>query len=92
MIRLIAIKVNPLIEVAKREIFEESGLKVKDSDSIDDVSEFSQDEAEGSELFNGYELVGRKEAAEIFRSERDKYGNFVSIATWVVLAHFLLEE
>ena len=60
--------------------------------SIDDVSEFSQDGAEGSELFNGYELVGRKEAAEIFRSGRDKYGNFFSIATWVVLAHFLLED
>ena len=112
-------KDDPLIEAAKREVFEESGLKVKDSDSIevinpcafsspgmtdesnaflcarisiDDVSEFSQDGAEGSELFNGYELVGRKEAAEIFRSGRDKYGNFFSIATWVVLAHFLLED
>ena len=112
-------KDDPLIEAAKREIFEESGLKVKDSDSIevinpcafsspgmtdesnaflcahisiDDVSEFSQDGAEGSELFNGYELVGRKEAAEIFRNGRDKYGNFFSIATWVVLAHFLLED
>ena len=59
--------------------------------SIDEL-EFSHDGAEGSELFNGYELVGRKEAAEIFRSGRDKYGNFFSIATWVVLAHFLLED
>lgn len=112
-------KDDPLIEAAKREIFEESGLNVKDSDSvevinpcafsspgmtdesraflcahisIDDESEFSHDGAEGSELFNGYELVGRKEASEIFRSGRDKYGYFFSIATWVVLAYFLLED
>ena len=64
---------------------------VKENDSIEDLSEFSQDGAEGSELFNGYELVGRKEASELFRSGRDKYGSFFSIATWVVLAHFLLE-
>ncbi len=85
-------KDDPLIEAAKREIFEESCLKVKDSDCIDDVSEFSQDGAEGSELFKGYELVGRKEVVEIFRNGRDKYGNFFSIATRVVLAHFLLED
>ena len=35
---------------------------------------------------------GIEEAAEIFRSGRDKYGNFFSIATWVVLAYFIMNE
>ena len=108
---------DPLITAAKREIFEESGLKVKDSDSIEvinpcafsspgmtdesnaflcarisveNISEFSQKGAEGSELFNGYELIGKNEASKIFKSGRDKYGNFFSIATWIVLAYFLM--
>jgi ADP-ribose pyrophosphatase len=107
---------DPLTAAAKREIFEESGLRVKDTDRIEvvnpcafsspgmtdesnaflyahikvqDLSELSQEGAEGSELFSGYELVNKEEALKLFASGRDKYGNFFSIATWVVLAVFI---
>ena len=110
---------NPLIEAAKREIFEECGLTVKDSDVIkvinpcafsspgmtdesnaflyarittDDESAITQAGAEGTELFGGYELVDRQEAKKLFDTGRDKNGNFYSIATWVVLAYFLMEK
>jgi ADP-ribose pyrophosphatase len=109
-------KADPLITAAKREIYEESGLRVKDSDRIevinpcafsspgmtdesnaflyanikvDDLTGLSQDGAEGSEMFRGYELIDKAEAQKLFTGGRDKYGNFFSIATWIVLAIFL---
>ena len=108
---------EPLKRAAIREIYEESGLKFKDTDtirvinpcafsspgmtdesnaflyaeiSIDNESELSQEGAEGSELFGGYELVDRKEARKLFSTGRDRYGNFYSLSTWVVLAYFLM--
>ena len=45
--------------------------------------------AEGSELFDGFELLDREQALEIFRTGRDKHGNFFSLAAWMVLGIFL---
>lgn len=112
-------KPDPLIAAAKREIFEESGLKVKDSDLIevvnpcafsspgmtdesnallyahiktDSISDLSQDGAEGSELFGGFELVDKAEARKLLTSGRDRYGNCFSISTLIVLTYFVMRE
>ena len=57
------------------------------SDSLD---ELNQNGAEGSELFNGFELLDRERAEKIFRTGRDEHGNFYSLATWMVLSIFLM--
>ena len=107
---------NPLISAAIREIHEETGLTVKESDSVrvlnpcalsspgmtdesnaflcaeitlDNLEDLNQSGAEGSELFDGFELLDRERAMEIFRTGRDEHGNFYSLATWMVLSIFL---
>ena len=107
---------DPLVSAAIREIREETGLTVKESDKVyvlnpcafsspgmtdesnaflcaeitlDHLDDLNQNGAEGSELFNGFELLDREQAREIFRTGRDKHGNFYSLAAWMVLGIFL---
>ena len=56
------------------------------TDSLDDLN---QNGAEGSERFDGFELLDRKRAQEIFRTGRDEHGNFYSLAAWMVLSIYL---
>ncbi len=107
---------NPLVTAAVREIREECGLTVKESDRItvlnpcafstpgmtdesnaflcaeitlDNLDDLNQNGAEGSELFDGFELLDRERAQEIFRTGRDEHGNFYSLAAWMVLSLYL---
>ena len=107
---------NPLVTAAVREIREECGLTVKESDrvtvlnpcafstpgmtdesnaflcaeiTLDNLDDLNQDGAEGSELFDGFELLDRERAQEIFRTGRDDHGNFYSLAAWMVLSIYL---
>ena len=107
---------NPLVNAAVREIREETGLTVKESDRVfvlnpcafstpgmtdesnaflcaeitpDSLDDLNQDGAEGSELFDGFELLDRERAQQIFRTGRDEHGNFYSLAAWMVLSIFL---
>ena len=107
---------DPLVTAAIREIHEECGLVVKETDkvtvlnqcafsspgmtdesnaflcaeiSVADISEVSQDGAEGTELFAGFELADIAEAERLFATGRDRNGNFFSLATWAVLGYFL---
>lgn len=57
--------------------------------TLDSLDALNQDGAEGSELFNGFELLDRQRAQEIFRTGRDAQGNFYSLAAWMVLSIFL---
>ncbi|MCQ2495628.1 MAG: NUDIX hydrolase [Lachnospiraceae bacterium] len=57
--------------------------------ALDNLDCLNQNGAVGSELFNGFELVNKEEARKLYRSGRDKYGNFYSLATWAVLAYFI---
>ena len=109
---------NPLYSAAVREIFEETGIKVAETDkitvlnpcafstpgmtdesnaflsadiSLADTSMLNQSGAVGSELFDGFELVDSDEAAGLYRSGRDKYGNTFSLATWAVLGWFVMQ-
>ena len=56
------------------------------ADSLDDLN---QNGAEGSELFDGFELLDRVRAQKIFRTGRDEHGNFYSLAAWMVLSIYL---
>ena len=107
---------DPLVSAAIREIREETGLTVKETDKVyvlnpcafsspgmtdesnaflcaeltlDSLDALNQNGAEGSELFNGFELLDRQRAQEIFRTGRDEQGNFYSLAAWMVLSIFL---
>ena len=57
--------------------------------TLDNLEELNQNGAEGSELFDGFELLDREHAKEIYRSGRDDHGNFYSLAAWTVLGIFL---
>lgn len=110
---------NPLLAAAKREIFEETGIRVSADDRIevlnpcafsspgmtDESNAFlcadvtvantdmlSQTGAVGSELFNGFELVTKREALALYRSGRDRFGNTFSLATWAILGFFATRE
>lgn len=107
---------DPLVSAAVREIKEETGLSVKESDrvyvlnpcafstpgmtdesnaflcaeiTLDSLETLNQNGAEGSELFDGFELLDRERARKIFASGRDEHGNFYSLAAWMVLGIFL---
>ena len=107
---------DPLVRAAIREIKEESGLTVKESDKVtvlnpcafctpgitdesnaflcaeitlEDLGELNQSGAVGAEQFDGFELLDRERARNIFRSGRDEHGNFYSLAAWMVLSIFL---
>ncbi len=57
--------------------------------TLDDVSSLSQEGAEGSELFDGFELLDKERARKIYEEGRDEHGNFYSLAAWMVLGIFL---
>ena len=107
---------DPLVSAAVREIREETGLTVKESDrvyvlnpcafstpgmtdesnaflcaeiTLDSLDDLNQDGAEGSELFDGFELLDRERAQRVFSTGRDDHGNFYSLAAWMVLSVFL---
>ncbi len=107
---------DPLVSAAVREIREETGLTVKESDrvyvlnpcafstpgmtdesnaflcaeiTLDSLEALNQNGAEGSELFDGFELLDRARAQKIFETGRDEHGNFYSLAAWMVLSIFL---
>lgn len=107
---------EPLIATAAREIKEETGLQIKQTDDIhvvnpfvystpgmtdesnalvcavidvDNLSQLNQDGAEGSECFDGFELVTKEKAREILKAGRDKADNFYSVFTWAALMYFV---
>lgn len=107
---------EPLVEAAIREIKEETGLTVKESDrvyvlnpcaystpgmtdesnaflcaeiTLDSLDELNQSGAQGSEMFDGFELLDRERAQQIYRTGRDDHGHFYSLAAWAVLGIFL---
>lgn len=98
-----------------REIYEETGIVVKDTDRVeivnpcvfstpgmsdesnalmlvvchlDDLSSLTQEHAEGSEVFDGFALLTKKEALELLKSGRDAKGDFYSAFTWMALTYF----
>jgi len=108
----------PLITAAKREIKEETGLEIRDTDKISvmnpflfstpgmtdesnglvcaviedaDIESLNQSGAVGTEVFDGFELLTKEEAAEVLKSGTDKYGFYYSMFTWAALMYFVNE-
>ena len=78
------------IDQSEDELVIDKGIRVYSlDDKVFTLYSINQNGAEGSELFNGFELLDRKQAQEIFRTGRDKHGNFYSLAAWMVLSIFL---
>jgi ADP-ribose pyrophosphatase len=104
-----------ILATAIREIHEETGLVIRESDELsivnpflfstpgmtdesnalvcavlkrENLDELSQEGAEGSELFDGFELVTPEHAQKILQNGRDDEGRFYSIFTWAALMHF----
>lgn len=109
-------KADALDVTAVREIFEETGITVKESDRLFEVSpmvfsspgftdecnalicavvrsenipEPSQKGAQGSEQFDGYELLDLEQARQVLLNGRDANGNFYSVYTWAALIYFV---
>ncbi len=109
-------KEDPILETAKREIHEETGLVVKEGDrveivnpllfsspgltdesnaivsvhmDVDTLEGLSQEGAEQTECFHGFQLLSKEEARAILLSGRDKYQNFYSVYTWIALVYFI---
>ena len=57
--------------------------------NLDDLSQLSQEGAEGSECFDGFELVTKEKAKQLLKEGRDKVGNFYSVYTWASLMYFI---
>ncbi len=105
-----------LFAAARREIYEETGLQLRDTDRLsvinplvfsspgmtdecnalicavaetEDLSPLTQEHAEGSECFDGFVLLDRKEAEETLRRGTDAKGIFYSVYTYIALTYFL---
>ncbi|MBR4163765.1 MAG: NUDIX hydrolase [Solobacterium sp.] len=53
--------------------------------------ELSQDGAEGTEIFDGFDLVTKEEARMILKNGCDSEGNAYPLVTWAAMMYFLLE-
>ena len=111
---------DPLVSATVREIFEETGIRVRESDAVHVVNpllfctpgltdestalmcvvvrrkdrealaaELTQDGAEGSELFDGFDLLTRDEAWRIIRDGREMRGRFYPMVAWTALMWFV---
>ena len=67
---------------------DESNALVKVVLKLDDLSELSQDGAEGQECFDGFCLVNKEEAKRILKDGVDANGHFYSVYTWAALMYF----
>ena len=62
---------------------------IADIGSDDLAGRLSQEGAEGTECFDGFVPVTKKEALEILRTSKDARGNFFSVYTWCALMYFV---
>jgi len=80
--------VNPLVWSTPGMTDESNALMCAVVD-VNDLSELNQKGAEGTELFDGFELLNRAQALKVFRNGRDKNGIYYSVYTWCALSYFL---
>lgn len=105
-----------LFTAMKRELHEETGIVVKDTDYMEvlnplvfmtpgltdesnamiltvvdlpDLSCLSEDGAVGSEVFNGFALLTKKDAEELLEKGADADGNFYALMTFAVMLYFV---
>ncbi len=56
---------------------------------LPDLASLNQKGAVGTELFDGFRLLTRDEAASVLRAGRDEQGHFYSVYTWTALTWFV---
>ena len=92
-----------IIKTATRELFEETGIKVTDKDSVkicnpclfstpgmtDECNALTQEGAEGSEKFSGFWLLTKEDARNVLNKGTDEYNHAYSIYTFAALMYFL---
>ena len=54
-----------------------------------DISQLTQDGAEGQECFDGFVLVDKAKAKELLKNGVDDRGHYYSVYTWAVLMYFV---
>lgn len=110
-----AASAHPVLEAARREIREETGITVEETDTVrminplllsspgmtdesnalvlvtlnrDTEPDLSQAGATGSECFDGFVPVTRKQAEKLLETGADSDGIFYSVYTWMALMCF----
>lgn len=56
---------------------------------LDDLSTLTQAGAEGTERFDGFELLTREQALRMLREGRDRHGHFYPLVAWAALTYFV---
>jgi len=82
--------INPLL-FSTPGMTDESNALVCAVVNLENTAALSQEGALGSECFNGFELITKKEAAQLLENGRDKNGIFYSVFTWAALMYFVSE-
>ena len=84
---------KPVFHAAIRELQEETGITLEESDSIrlnrEEMPKVSQDGAVGTECFDGFLLLTREEAQKILKDGVDDQGLFYPLYTWAALMCFV---
>jgi len=80
--------INPLL-FSTPGMTDESNALVCAVLSLDDTGALTQEGAEGTECFDGFELLTKEEAAKILSDGHDKNGIFYSVFTWAALLYFV---
>lgn len=91
----ISLKPNDRIEIVNPLLFSTPGMTDESNAlvlvTIADGSELhlNQEGAEGTECFNGFVEITRKDAQRLLKQGRDDNGVFYSIYTWAALMYFI---
>lgn len=80
--------VNPLL-FSTPGMTDESNAIVCVVISSESQNELHQDNAEGTECFDGFVLLTKEEAKRILKQGKDDYGIFYSVFTWIALMYFI---
>lgn len=70
---------------------DESNALVQVVINRDELPEMSFDHAEGSEMFEGKQLLTKEDAYRVIKNGRDDRGIFYSVYTWMGLVHFVTD-
>ena len=86
---------NPVFHAAARELREETGITLEESDALvqiilnrEEMPKVSQEGAVGTECFDGFLLLTKEEAQKILKDGVDDQGFFYPLYTWAALMCF----
>lgn len=110
---------DPLVKAMRREIAEETGLRVGESDRIWVVNPFlfnspgltdestallcavvrrpddgglSHAGAEGTERFDGFELLTKAQVQDVLEQGCDRHGHYYPLVAWAAMTYFVTDQ